>query len=327
MIALPLISIEPVHAAKQIAFSWSTTFTLSYEPGGSLKAGVNPSKLLVGKWVQENCTKRYGFLFAEVLGASGKVLGKSNPKLTKGSSISLKSGWRKNQFGESEYFLDTKCSGSMNIPVGGSSNYYVIRASYQLWNENNNFRTKDVIGSEISREYTVAELESNNWRVELVAGQTSLNRCCTDNSWGPAPKLKKLPDLQFNLVENRPFNEFEEYLYQNKGITLVYELSNFQELDSNFQEFYLELNPSKEIHGETPEEVFARYDSDGHRVLISIPLDSNSVSKNILKIEMGYRTQGFARWSYSLSNIYELKWSNRSLILKSKVENVRGYSL
>ena len=325
--ALVLMPTESAVAAKQIAFTWSTSFTLAYAPSSGLKVGVNQPKAVLAQWAQEDCTKRYGFLYAEVLGASGKVLGKSNPKLTKKSAITLNSGWEKNGYGEYQFSITTKCSGSMNIPVGGVSNSYTIQAYYQLWNEKTKFKTKDGISSEVSREYSTAELDANNWKVDLVAGQTSLIRCCSDNSWGPAPKLLKLPDLKFTLVETREFNEFEQAEIGVSGKTYIFEVANFEEIFKNYKEFNLDLNPSKERHGESPEEVFARYESETHQLAISIPQDASKTSRRVLRLTMGYMNYGFARWSYSVENQYEFKPETSTILLKSKSEEIRGYSL
>lgn len=324
LLVLPL---ESAQAAKQIAFTWSTSFALVYPPGSGLKAGVNPSKAVLNGWAQEDCAKRYGFLYAEVIGASGRSLGKSNPKLTKKSASTLKSGWRKDRYGENEFLIEIYCSGSMKIPVEGPSNDYSVKAYYQLWNESNKFKTKVGISSDQSREYSVAELDSNNWRVELVAGQTSSNRCCSDNSWGPAPKLAKLPDLNFKLIETREFNEEDQYLYGPEGKSYIFEIVNAKSISNSFSDWYIELSPAESFHGQKDDEVYAALNLDLYQLTIFIPKTTRSGPGQYVKLKTGYQYTGFARWVYSLSNTYSFNLANPALSLKTKIESIRGYSL
>lgn len=322
-----LAPMESTQAATKIAFSWSTSLTLTYEPGGSLKAGVNPSVTSLNSWATQVCRERYDFLYAETVGASGRSLGKSSPKATKKSSKAAKYGWRMDEFGEREFFIDYSCSGSMTVPVTGPSKTYSIKAYYQLWNEFNNFKTKSYVTSEQSRPYTTEELELNKWRVDLVTGQTNSMRCCADSSWGPAPKLDKLPDLEFTLIESRNFNEEDEYEYGKDGTAYVFEIKNFKEISDKYKDFYFALNPEGNYHGEKEDEVYAKYDPESKRLTIYILKITRNGPGSIVRADMGYMTIGFARWSYSLKNVYDFNLEKRTLSLKKKVESIRGYEL
>jgi hypothetical protein len=318
---------EPAVAAKQIAFTWSTSFSLAYAPGSGLKPGVNQPKSVLNSWAAEDCAKRYGFLYAEVLGASGRSLGKSNLKATKKSSSSVKAGWRKDEYGEFEFFTETKCSGSMTIPVGGPSNSYSIKAYYQVWNDSNNFKTKSYVANTESRSYSTEELDINKWRVELIAGQTMSMRCCTDDTWGPAPKLDKLPDLDFKLIETRDFNEEDQYEYGKEGKAFVFEIKNYKEISEKYKDFYFELAPGGNYHGARSEEVYANFNVESKHLTIYIQKVTKNGPGSILKARMGYTAIGFVRWVYSLENVYVYNVEKPSLVLKSKIESIRDYDL
>jgi hypothetical protein len=313
--------------AQKIAFTWSTSFTFTYEPGGGLKAGVNPSTPSLNSWAVQVCKERYDFLYAETVGASGRALGKSDPKATKKAAKATKFGWRMDEYGESEFFVTYACSGSMVVPVTGPSNSYSIRPYVQDYNEYNKFKTKSGLFTPTSRSYSIEELNANGWKVTLAAGQSSVGRCCSDNVWGPIPKLAKIPNINFKFVESRNFNEDDKYDYGENGKAYVFEIVNYAQIESGLSEFYLGLHESGNYHGAADDEALAKYDKEKQQLTIFEPKDIIKPLGTNVKLNASHTTTGFVRWHTSVDSTYVFNLKTLSITFKSSVEDIKNYPL
>lgn len=326
-LAVLLVPMNSAQAAKKIAFSWSTTLTLTYEAGGSLKAGVNPSVGTLNSWASQICRERYDFMYAETVGASGRSLGKSSPKATKKSSKAAKYGWRMDDFGEREFFIDYSCSGSMSVPVTGPSNTYAIKAIVQDYNPRNGFKTKDGTLALKSRDYTLAELEANSWKITLNSGPSTLFRCCGEEVWGPIPKLAKIPNINFKFVESREFNEADQYNYGQVGKAYVFEIANYSQIEAGLNEFYLGLRDNGSYHGEKDDEALAEYDKESKQLTIFVPENTIKPLGTNVKMYAGHITMGFVRWHTSVDSLYVFNVKTLSITFKSSVEDIKNYPL
>jgi len=325
-VALVASSMQAATGAQKIAFSWSTSFTFTYEPGGGLKAGVNPSTSSLNSWAVQVCKERYDFLYAETVGASGRALGKSDPKATKKTSKAVKFGWRMDEYGEREFFVTYACSGSMVVPVTGPSNSYSIKPYIQDYDERNNFKTKSRLYTPTSRSYSIEELNANGWKVTLTTGQTSVGRCCSGNVWGPVPTITKLPDLSFSLTSTQVLQGDDLGDYGAEGKVYVYSISNINALKSEFTDFHVGLNPTGNIHGDTEDEVIASYDSEFGQISIFVPLSSQGSPGSNLKLTSGYRATRFIDWSYTLQSLYVFDPVKLTIKLKSKIEQIKNFN-
>jgi hypothetical protein len=102
---------------------------------------------------------------AQVEGASGKVMGLSTKNSMKSTASVVSAKWRSNEFGEDEFYLAIRCSGSFVVPVTAKSNHYSLTIN---WLRCCNVLKKNYVTFFItSPNYTIEDLNIAKWAVNV----------------------------------------------------------------------------------------------------------------------------------------------------------------
>lgn len=319
-ITLSIVPLETAQAAKQIAFSWSTTFELTYEPSSAFKPGSKPKSSTLQSWATQTCAERYDLLYSETLGASGRVMGKSNPKATKKNAKVKSSGWRLDEFGENEFYINYSCSGSMQVPVTGPSKTYSIKVYVQDWNYLKGKKYKEGISRLVSRDYSIEELDANNWKVTMIPTSTDLIRCCSMAVWGPVPNFEPIEKLNLKLLEARDFSEDERTDYGYSGQVNSFELTDFGSLASRIKNLEIKVEPYSTGSGYV-EETFIKSNEDSSRFSIYSPKSPSEYSARYFDVYVTQRLFKFVEWVQLLTFRYEFDRNRQNLVLVSKSES------
>ena len=171
-LALTFSGLQSVDAAstKSITLKWkSQIITILYEPDKDFVPGKKFSAAFLNKEASGWCLSLFPFVNSIVLSASYKDLGASSVKTAKKSSSVISANWQENEYGEDEFSLAFKCSGSFLIPVASmKTKHYSLRINAR-WprDPTKNNPSKYEYFEILSPNFTVEDLNSVNWVVNV----------------------------------------------------------------------------------------------------------------------------------------------------------------
>jgi hypothetical protein len=155
---------------KSISLKWkSQIITQTYEPDEEFVPGKNFSAAFLKKEASSWCLTLFPFVNAEVLSASYKDLGASSVKATKKSLSIITADWQENEYGEDEFSLAFKCSGSFLIPVASMKTKHYILFINAQWPKapTKNNPSKYEYFNIGSPNFNLEDLNSVNWVVSV----------------------------------------------------------------------------------------------------------------------------------------------------------------
>ena len=162
---------------KPILLKWkSQEIEQIIEPDSKFIPGKKLSAATLNKEARDWCFDTYfTFVSAQVSGASGKAMGVSMRSTLKTTALIVRANWQENEYGEDEFSLVIKCSGSFLVPVNAKSSSYRLTIN---WIRCCTAQKKDYVTSFItSPSFALEDLNSTNWvvSVELIVNDEEID--------------------------------------------------------------------------------------------------------------------------------------------------------
>ncbi|CAB4572703.1 unannotated protein [freshwater metagenome] len=163
------VSFESVSTAsnlRTITLKWtSPVFEEIFEPNSRFMPGKPVSNIVLKKEANNWCANRFGFSQMSIFSASRTLMGTTSNKTIKSKSTVISGIWRENEFGEDEFSISIKCTGSMSAPIKAKSKHYSLTIYYVYYEPITKKYWKDSYVT--SPNFTLFDLDDNQSTVNL----------------------------------------------------------------------------------------------------------------------------------------------------------------